>query len=111
MRVDVLGLRFELNNPLGRSAAYWAHVICPVVAIWLFILHRLAGRRIKWRIGLTWGAVAAVFAMVMLVLQTQDPRAWNVAGPKSGEQYFFPSLARTSTGNFIPAYVDRKSVV
>ena len=105
MRVDVLGLRFELNNAAGRSVAYWAHVICPVVAIWLFILHRLAGRRIKWRIGLTWGAVAAVFAMVMLILQTQDPRAWNVAGPKSGEQYFFPSLARTSTGNFIPAYV------
>ncbi|MCH8823315.1 MAG: hypothetical protein IH984_07385 [Planctomycetes bacterium] len=105
MRVDVLGLRFELNNQVGRSVAYWSHVICPVVAIWLFVLHRLAGRRIKWRIGLTWAALAGVFALVMLILQTQDPRAWNVAGPKSGEQYFFPSLARTSTGNFIPAYV------
>ncbi len=61
MRVDVLGLRLELNNPLGRSAAYWAHVICPVVAIWLFILHRLAGRRIKWRIGhLTGNTAGAV---------------------------------------------------
>ncbi len=107
IRLDVFGLRLELNNPLGRSTVYWAHVICPAVAIWLFILHRLAGRRIKWKIGLSWGAVAAVFALVMLVLQTQDPRAWNTVGPESGEQYFFPSLARTSTGDFIPEHVLR----
>ena len=31
--------------------------------------------------------------------------SWNVEGPKSGEQYFFPSLARTATGNFIPSKV------
>ena len=47
----------------------------------------------------------AVFAAVMLIVQSQDPRQWNVAGPASGEQYFFPSLARTATGNFIPARV------
>ena len=28
-----------------------------------------------------------------------------MAGPTSGEQYFFPSLARTATGDFIPAEV------
>ncbi len=105
MRVDVLGLRLELNNPVGRSAAYWAHVICPVVAIWLFILHRLAGRRIKWRIGLTWGAVAAVFALVMLWFQMQDPRAWNEVGNAKGVAYFEPSLARTVSGDFIPERV------
>ena len=41
----------------------------------------------------------------MLIVQMQDPRAWNVAGPSSGEQYFFPSLARTATGEFIPERV------
>ena len=41
----------------------------------------------------------------MVLWQAQDPRSWNVEGPASGEQYFFPSLARTSDGNFIPAEV------
>ena len=100
-RVDLFGVRLELNHPGSRSVAYWLHVLTPVLAIWLFILHRLAGRKIKWKVGVTWGAVAAVFAGAMLILQTQDPRAWNVEGPESGVQYFFPSLARTSTGNFI----------
>ena len=45
--------------------------------------------------------VLAVGAMVGL--HSQDPRQWNVSAPKSGDQYFQPSLARTSTGNFIPA--------
>ncbi|HVS64439.1 MAG TPA: multiheme c-type cytochrome [Thermoanaerobaculia bacterium] len=88
-----------------RSVAYWAHVVTPLVAAWLFVLHRLAGRRIKWQIGLRWAAVAAVFAGVMLIWQAQDPRQWNVVGPKDGERYFFPSLARTATGNFIPEEV------
>ena len=39
----------------------------------------------------------------MIALHTQDPRKWNVVGPKEGEQYFQPSSARTATGNFIPA--------
>ncbi|MGD8377050.1 MAG: multiheme c-type cytochrome [Acidobacteriota bacterium] len=105
MRVDVAGLRLEVNQPLARSTAYWIHVLSPLAVIWLFVLHRLAGRRIRWRTGLAWAGVAAAFAGGMLLLHSQDPRSWNVAGPESGEQYFFPSLARTSTGNFIPARV------
>src|SRR6185369_6635754 len=34
---------FDLKDPNVRSAAYWAHVITPLLAIWLYILHRLAG--------------------------------------------------------------------
>jgi hypothetical protein len=94
-----------VKDPTTRSIAYWAHVLSPLAAIWLFVLHRLAGRRIKWKVGLRWAAVAGVFALIMVVVQAQDPRKWNVEGPKSGEKYFFPSLARTSTGNFIPAKV------
>ena len=105
MRVDLFGVRLEVNDPVARSTAYWVHVLTPLAAGWLFVLHRLAGRRIRWRVGLRWAAVAAIFAGAMLLLHSQDPRAWNVAGPKSGERYFFPSLARTSTGKFIPARV------
>ncbi len=74
------------------------------LVVWLFVLHRLAGPRIKWKVGLRWAAVAAVFAGSLLDRPGARTRgSWNVEGPKSGEQYFFPSLARTATGNFIPA--------
>ena len=105
MRVDLFGARLEVNSPVARSVFYWIHVIAPLIVAWLFVLHRLAGRRIRWRVGLAWAGVAIVFAGGMLLLHRQDPRAWNVAGPESGERYFFPSLSRTSTGNFIPAKV------
>jgi len=96
---------FVVKDPSVRSVAYWLHVVTPLLAGWLFVLHRLAGKRIQWRVGLRWAAVAGVFAAVLLVLQAQDPRQWNQVGPASGEKYFFPSLARTSTGDFIPARV------
>jgi tetratricopeptide (TPR) repeat protein len=94
---------FAIKDPRLRSPIFWAHVIAPLLAIWLYILHRLAGPRIKWRLGLSWAAVVAVMVGIMLLLHSQDPRKWNVAGPKEGQKYFLPSLARTATGNFIPA--------
>src|SRR2546425_359981 len=39
---------FVIKNPNVRNITYWAHVITPLGAIWLYILHRLAGPRIKW---------------------------------------------------------------
>src|SRR5687767_13751713 len=39
---------FEVRNPNARSTAYWMHVITPFLAVWMYILHRLAGPRIKW---------------------------------------------------------------
>ncbi len=92
-----------VKDPAVRGAAYWIHVLSPLAVVWLFILHRLAGKRIKWRVGLSWAVVAGVFAIGMTWLHAKDPRPWNRVGPKSGEKYFFPSLARTSTGDFIPA--------
>ncbi len=94
-----------IKDPAVRSVAYWAHVIAPLAAAWLFVLHRLAGKKIRWEVGRRVAYVALAFGVVMLVWQTQDPRRWNVAGPASGEKYFFPSLARTATGNFIPERV------
>jgi tetratricopeptide (TPR) repeat protein len=94
---------FELKNPNVRSTAYWAHVITPLLAVWLYILHRLAGPRIKWRVGLSWAVAVVVVASGMVALHAHDPRKWNQAGPSEGTNYFHPSLARTTTGNFIPA--------
>ena len=101
-RVEVLGLTIDITKaPTARAIAYWAHVVTPLLCVWLFVLHRLAGRRIKWKVGFAWAGVAASFAAIMLGLQTQDPRQWNVEGNPKGESYFFPSLSRTLTGDFI----------
>jgi tetratricopeptide (TPR) repeat protein len=93
----------EVRDPAMRSAAYWSHVILPLMVAWLFVLHRLAGKRIKWAVGGGVALASLAIAGVAMVLQAQDPRKWNEVGPDSGEQYFFPSLARTSSGQFIPA--------
>jgi len=94
-----------VKDPTVRGIAYWAHVISPLAAAWLFVLHRLAGKQIRWHVGRRVALVAVAFGAAMIVWQAQDPRRWDVAGPASGEKYFFPSLARTATGSFIPERV------
>jgi tetratricopeptide (TPR) repeat protein len=95
----------DLKNPAVRAVIYWLHVGGPLVAGWLYWMHRLVGPKMRWKSGLVWGGIAAGTAAGMVLWQYQDPREWNVRGPQEGEQYYFPSLARTSTGNFISAEV------
>ena len=47
-RVEVLGTTVGVREPAVRDAVYWLHVLAPVAASWLFVVHRLSGRRIKW---------------------------------------------------------------
>lgn len=95
---------FDLKQEAARSAVYWLHVACPLVAAWLYWLHRLAGPPIKWRIGISYAGVVGVIVGGMMFAHTQDPRDWNAVGPKEGVKYFEPSLARTTNGNLIPAH-------
>ena len=92
----------DIKNPNVRSPIYWAHVITPLLALWLYILHRLAGPRIHWQVGLRWAAASGVIILSMVFLHSQHPRK-NEVGSKEGRQYFEPSLARTASGKFIPA--------
>jgi len=102
MRVDIFQFKnVGLKNPNARSVAYWAHVITPILAVWLYILHRLAGPRIKWQLGLRWGAAIGVIVIGMVVLHSAHPTK-NRIGSAEGQKYFEPSLARTASGNFIP---------
>ena len=102
-RIDIFQFKnIGLKDPRLRSIAYWAHVITPILGIWLYILHRLAGPRIKWRVGLRWGAAVGVLTIGMVLLHSAHPRK-NQAGSVEGKKYFNPSLARTASGNFIPA--------
>ena len=94
---------FDLKQPTTRSLVYWIHVICPVVTIWLYWLHRLVGQKIKWKLGIAYGAIAIASVAVMVSMHAQDPREWNKIGSVDGVKYFEPSLARTSNGAFISA--------
>ncbi|HET6247237.1 MAG TPA: multiheme c-type cytochrome, partial [Tepidisphaeraceae bacterium] len=94
---------FVMKSPALRAVFYWAHVSTPLAVVWLYILHRLAGPKIKWRAASRWAIPAAIVIAGMVYLNSRDPRKWNATGPIEGEKYFYPSLARTSTGNFIPA--------
>jgi len=98
----------ELNHPQARQVTYWIHVVMPFVAVWMFWLHRVAGRRINWKkAGQFWGATAAVFAGFLAAHQIQSPRPKTV--PLAATQVkldeedkqFGPSLAKSATGDHI----------
>ncbi len=93
------------SGPFRRQLIYWAHVTSPLLAVWLYWLHRLVGPTIKWYVGRRIAIATAVCVGAMIMAQMQDPRDWNKSAPKEGAKYFEPSLARTRTGNFIPAAV------
>src|SRR5215471_5238249 len=102
-RIDIFQFKdVGLKNPRLRSVAYWAHVITPFLAVWLYVLHRLAGPRIKWYVGLRWAGAVAVIVIGMVFLHSAHPRK-NQIGSVEGKKYFLPSMARTASGNFIPA--------
>lgn len=102
-RIDVFQFKnVGLKDPNLRQIAYWAHVLTPLVAIWLYILHRLAGPRIKWAVGIKLGAAVAVATIAMVFFHSAHP-ALSTAKSKEGKKYFEPSSAKTASGNFIPA--------
>src|ERR1043166_3698515 len=102
-RIDIFQFKsVGLKNPHLRSLAYWAHVITPLLAVWLYILHRLARPRIQWKGGARRGAVVGALVLGTVFLHSLHPRKFQV-GSVEGRKYFEPSLARTATGNFIPA--------
>ncbi|MSR41176.1 MAG: hypothetical protein EXS10_04655 [Phycisphaerales bacterium] len=99
-RVELFGRIVGMQDPDARTGVYWAHVALPFLAAWVFVIHRLSGRRIKWKIGARW-SIAAVGAAAL---------AWSVhvfmptpgaMQPQAGDKYFEPSLARTADGGFI----------
>src|SRR5436853_39907 len=68
---------FDLKHPDARRMVYWLHVAAPMVCGWLYWLHRLAGPKIRWKVGLAYAAVVGGAVAAMAGLHTQDPRKWN----------------------------------
>ncbi len=93
-----LGL-FEIDDPRWRGVLYWVHVLTPLAVAWLFVLHRLAGRPIRWRSGLRWAGLAVAFTAVMVGAEAYQQRALSRAAvPVS----LTPALTRLPAG-YIPA--------
>jgi len=101
---------FAVNDPVVRGGAYWLHVITPLLTIGLFILHRLAGKEIRYRPGIAWGMTAVAVAALALAPQLLEKRASNGAGDMTSAEtaassLFFPALARTPGNDYLPAGV------
>jgi len=94
---------FEIRDPRIREAGYWLHVLAPLVAVALYVKHRLAGPRIRWQWAKRLSVAVAGFVVLMGLLHFQDPRSYGVKGPKDSKQYLYPSEAITANGKFIPA--------
>jgi len=91
---------FDLRDPGLRRLAYWVHVITPFVVAWLFVLHRLAGRKLRWIVGVRWGTLALLLSAGLVMGQ------WGLrsAEPSAAQAIdLSPALARTESGGWIPA--------
>ena len=101
---------FSIKDPVVRGGAYWMHVITPLLTIGLFILHRLAGKKIRYRPGIAWGATAVAVVALALVPQFIEKRT-SAAGSDqpsavtNDTSLFFPALARTPNDDYLPAGV------
>lgn len=93
---------FVIKDPRLRAPLYWAHVLAPLFLIWIYILHRLAGPRLQWKFGLRWAVGVGMLVVSTVFFHSLHPRK-NQVGSVEGKKYFEPSLARTASGNFIPA--------
>ncbi|MBT8088945.1 MAG: hypothetical protein KJO01_01925 [Gammaproteobacteria bacterium] len=99
---------FSIRDPGVRELLYWMHVVTPLVTIGLFVLHRLAGKNIRFRPGIAWGVAAIALVAFTLVPQIVEKRAaaegsypdpTDAADPGP----FFPALARTPDNAYLPA--------
>jgi tetratricopeptide (TPR) repeat protein len=89
---------FEVDDPQVRTAAYWVHVLIPLAVVWLFVLHRLAGPRLKWRAGGWWATAAVVFTAGALGLHLLGGEI-----SPSVERTLEPALSQVPSDGPIPA--------
>ncbi len=89
---------FEVNDPQIRTISYWIHVLAPLVLIWLFVLHRLAGPRLHWRSGLMWTTASVVVAALALALHL-----WTHETAPTLSRPFLPALVQSESSGTIPA--------
>lgn len=92
----------EIKNIQARQITYWLHVILPFIAIWLFVMHRLAGHRLSW-LPTKITVFFTVVVMVALAWVQQDTFFPKVLTHDETNPLFAPSFAHTSTNKLIAA--------
>ena len=111
MRVELGGGELGISNPAARTTIFWTHVAAPCAAIWFFVLHRLVGRRLRWKQGAAIGGGAIIIASIAVwwhiaATTTVPPRTIKqypvLATAVSNTDAFQPSLLETAHGGFIP---------
>ena len=91
---------FEINDPRIREPVYWLHVVLPFVIAWLFVLHRLAGRPIRYQLAYRWLALAGAFAAVMVLVHTLTQQDADAGLVQSRD--FSPSNIKIAGSEYIP---------
>ena len=107
VRVEIAGIRFGIDAPAVRTVLFWVHATSPLLAVWLFVLHRLVGRKLRWNAGLSWGIGSLATAMLAFAASTGTPVARGVvdvpvALATSTIERFAPSLLETAHGGTVP---------
>jgi tetratricopeptide (TPR) repeat protein len=97
--VQLAGMPQLRTDSVERSIVLWLHILTPVLAVGVYIWHRKAGPKIRWRWGGAWGAAVAIFVAVMAAMHSHVPR--SAKGSPEGEKYYEPSKARTADGKFV----------
>ncbi len=92
----------EIKNIQLHSITYWIHVVLPIVAIWLFVMHRLAGPKLSWKSSKV-TVFATVFAMATLAWLQKDTFNPPQIEHQEINPLFAPSFAQTHTNKLIPA--------
>ncbi len=85
----------EVKEATSRQLIYWLHIIAPIAAVWFFVLHRLAGPRIRWK----GGAVVAVVSIVLAIIGLHLLRPGEAAQVAKAD--FFPALTTTTSGGYL----------
>lgn len=91
---------FEIKNTQMRQVVYWLHVILPLIAMWLFVMHRLAGFKLSWKPAQLTALFTALTFGVMIWLQ-QDTFWPKSIKHEEMNPLFAPSFAQTSTNQYI----------
>lgn len=108
VRVEIGSVRLGIDQPGLRSTLFWVHAVSPLVAIWLFVLHRLVGPKLRWGRGVAWGGAGLVTAVLALAAASGTPESRMpdtnqlVALSTSTNDLFAPAMVETADGGTVP---------
>jgi tetratricopeptide (TPR) repeat protein len=92
----------EIKNTQARDITYWLHVILPLVTIWLFVMHRLAGPKFTLK-PMYWTLFITILSLAGLAYLQKDTFNPKLLEHAEINPLFAPSFSQTSTNKHIPA--------